>query len=91
MVDISSAILNAVKILKLKNIKTAFLDSEILMSESIKKDKKYLIINSDKNIKSTNLKFFEYLISERANKKPIAYLLKKKVSGKMSFLFLKIP
>ena len=86
MVDISSAILNAVKILKLKNIKTAFLDSEILMSESIKKDKKYLIINSDKNIKSTNLKFFEYLISERANKKPIAYLLKKKGFWKNEFL-----
>ena len=85
MVDISSAILNAVKILKLKNIKTAFLDSEILMSESIKKDKKYLIINSDKNIKSTNLKFFEYLISERANKKPIAYLLKKKGFWKNEF------
>ena len=85
MVDISSAILNAVKILKLKNIKTAFLDSEILMSESIKKGKKYLIINSDKNIKSTNLKFFEYLISERANKKPIAYLLKKKGFWKNEF------
>ena len=85
MVDISSTILNAVKILKLKNIKTAFLDSEILMSESIKKDKKYLIINSDKNIKSTNLKFFEYLISERANKKPIAYLLKKKGFWKNEF------
>ena len=39
--DINSAISNAVKILKSKKIKTAFLDSEILMSESIKKDRKY--------------------------------------------------
>ena len=74
------------KILKSKKIKTAFLDSEILMSESIKKDRKYLITNSDKNINSTNLKFFEYLISERANRKPVAYLLKKKSFWKNEFV-----
>ena len=87
--NINSAILNATKMLKAKKIKTAFLDSEILMSEAIKKDKKYLFVNPDKKINSKNLKFFEYLISQRANRKPVAYLLKKKSFWKNDFIVSK--
>ena len=87
--NINSAILNATKMLKAKKIKTAFLDSEILMSKAIKKDKKYLFVNPDKKINSKNLKFFEYLISQRANRKPVAYLLKKKSFWKNDFIVSK--
>ena len=37
-------------ILKNKNIKSYLLDSEILMSQVIEKDRKYVILNSNKQI-----------------------------------------
>tara|TARA_B100000886_G_C20376120_1_gene471836 strand:+ start:336 stop:1181 length:846 start_codon:yes stop_codon:yes gene_type:complete len=89
MIDIKSAISHAAKILKEKKIKTAVLDSEILMLESIKKDNRYLITNSEKKINKKNLKFFEDLIIQRANRKPVAYLLKKKGFWKNEFIVSK--
>ena len=64
--------------LKRNNINSFQLDSEILLSEIIQKDRKFLILNYDKELKKKTLENFDDLISQRAKGKPIAYLTKKK-------------
>ena len=76
--NISSALINGAKILKEKHIYTANLDSEILMSKAINKDRKYILINSNKKINTKDLNYFDALIQQRSSGKPIAYLINKK-------------
>ena len=64
--------------LKKNNINSFQLDSEILLSEIIQKDRKFLILNHDKELKKKTLENFNDLISQRSKGKPIAYLTKKK-------------
>ena len=76
--NIQSAILEGANILKNKSINSAKLDSEILLASVIDKDRKYLILNNDQNIKEKNLKYFKELINKRSFREPIAYLTNKK-------------
>ena len=76
--NIKSAIIIGKNILKDQYIQTAQLDTEILMAKAIDEDRKYIILNDQKNLKNTNLKYFEKLIKERASRKPIAYLVEQK-------------
>ena len=84
--NIETALKKGQLILKDNKIKSAVLDSEILMSQAIRKDKKYIILNYNKKIKKKDLKYFDFLIQERSKKKPIAYLVKKKDFWKYEFL-----
>ena len=83
--DIQSAIIKGSKILKDQHISTAQLDSEILMMKVIGKDKKFIILNNDKNLRIEKLKEFNQLILERSNRKPIAYLTNCKQFWKYEF------
>ena len=76
--NIQSAILEGANILKNKSINSAKLDSEILLASVIEKDRKYLILNDDQNIKEKNLIHFQKLINKRSFREPIAYLTNKK-------------
>jgi len=76
--NIQSAVLKGANILKDKFIQTAQLDTEILMAKALGANREYVILNNNKNLKDKNFKYFQYLIKERANRKPIAYLLNKK-------------
>ena len=76
--NIQSAILEGANILKNKSINSAKLDSEILLASVIDKDRKYLILNNDQNIKEKNLINFQKLINKRSFREPIAYLTNKK-------------
>ena len=76
--NIHSAIIEGAIILKDKSIKSAKLDSEILLASVIDKDRKYLILNNGQNIKEKNLKHFQKLIKKRSFREPIAYLTNKK-------------
>ena len=76
--NIQSAILFGTNILKKKFIRTAQLDSEILMAKVIDRDRKYILLNNKKNLAHNNLKYFKKLIKERSLRKPIAYLINKK-------------
>ena len=84
--DIETALKKGKLILRDNKIKSAELDGEILMSQAIRKDKKYIILNYNKKIKKKDLKYFDFLIQERIKKKPIAYLTKKKDFWKYEFL-----
>ena len=48
--NIEKAITEANQILKKNNIKSSKLDCEILMSQAINKDRKFVILNSDQNL-----------------------------------------
>ncbi len=71
--------------LKKSKINSPFLDSEILMSEVIKEDRKYLILNLNKKINKKTYNYFKELINERTKGKPIAYLTGKKCFWKHEF------
>ncbi len=61
------------------------LDSEILLSKIIKKNRKYLILNSNEELKKENIKSFDYLVKRRKKGEPIAYLINKKEFWKQNF------
>ena len=68
----------ASKKLKKNNIKTFQIDSEILLANTINKDRKYIILNFNDQIKKFYLEKFNELIDRRSKGEPIAYLIKKK-------------
>ena len=84
--NIYTAIKKGSKILKKKNIKSSDLDCEILLAKAIKKQRKYLILNLDKQVNNENLQNYEYLINQRSTGKPIAFLTKKKNFWKSEFI-----
>ena len=84
--DIQSALKKGQSILIDNNIISAKLDSEILMSQAIRKNKKFIILNLHKAIKKKDLDYFDNLIHERAKSKPIAQIIKKKDFWKYEFI-----
>jgi len=61
------------------------LDSEILLSKIIEKNRQYLILNSNEELKKENIKSFDYLVKRRKKGEPIAYLINKKEFWKQNF------
>ena len=84
--DINSALKKGQSILIDNNIISAKLDSEILMSQAIRKNKEFIILNLNKKIKKRDLDYFDNLIQERAKSKPIAQIIKKKDFWKYEFI-----
>ena len=76
--NIYSTIKEGSKILKKNDIKYPDLDSEILLAKVLKKQRKYLILNLNKQMKKQNFEIYKDLINQRSEGKPIAYLIKKK-------------
>ena len=76
--NIQSAVTEGTNVLKDKSILSAQLDTEILMAKALGKNREYIILNQDKVLNIENLEYFKKLVQERANRKPIAYLLNKK-------------
>ena len=72
--------------LKKNNIKSALLDSELLLSKAINKSREFIILNSKYNINKKDYHHFQNLINQRSNGKPIAYLTNKKFFWKYEFL-----
>ena len=83
--DIQSALEKGQLILIDNNIISAKLDSEILMSQAIRKNKKFIILNLHKEIEKRDFDYFNNLIQERAKSKPIAQIIKKKDFWKYEF------
>ena len=86
---INSAILEGAKFLKSKYIASAYLDSEILMAKAINKNRKYVLMNLDKNLLYKDFKNYLKLIKKRSLRKPIAYLTNKKYFWKSEFFVTK--
>jgi release factor glutamine methyltransferase len=83
--NIENIINNAAGILKQNNIANPYLDVEVLLSKSINKDRKYIILNLKKEINSNDLNDFNNLIQRRKKGEPVAYLINKKDFWKHEF------
>ena len=75
---LEKAILEGSSILKKNGIKTSRLDSEILMSKAINKDRVFMILNSNQNLEKKSLNCFFDLIKKRSIGTPVSYLTGKK-------------
>ena len=76
--NIYSVVKEGTKILESNFIKSAKLDSEILLAKAINKDRKYILLNQNIIIDQKKLTTFRKLIHCRSNKKPIAQIINKK-------------
>jgi len=75
---LEKVILEGSSILKKNGIKTSRLDSEILMSKAINKDRVFMILNSNQNLEKKSLNCFFDLIQKRSIRTPVSYLTGKK-------------
>ena len=76
--NVSELLNSGAKILKQNKIETHQLDSELVLSSLLKKKRENLLINLNEKVSENIVINFEKLIIRRANKKPLAYILKKK-------------
>ena len=72
--NIEIAIKKACQELKNNQIGSALLDSELLLSKVIKKDRKFILLNVDKELSQNEQDSFKKLILKRSRGKPLAYL-----------------
>ena len=83
--NIFEAIKKGDAILRESGIKSYKIDSEILMSKVIKKNRTDIILNSKTELSQKNYNLYENLIIQRSKQKPIAYLIGKKEFWKYEF------
>ena len=83
--NIEKTLNKAIVFLKQHNVKNPHLDSEILLSKIINKDRKYIILNLKENLKDKDLNNFNVLIDRRRKGEPIAYLVNNKEFWKYTF------
>ncbi|MDC0627828.1 peptide chain release factor N(5)-glutamine methyltransferase [Candidatus Pelagibacter sp.] len=83
--NIENILNEGINILQKNKIANPQLDSEILLSNSIKKDKKHIILNPKEILNLEQLGKFKSLIERRKKGEPIAYLINKKEFWKDEF------
>ena len=83
--NIENILNEGVNILQKNKIANPQLDSEILLSNSIKRDKKHIILNPKEILNLEQLGKFKSLIERRKKGEPIAYLINKKEFWKDEF------
>ena len=83
--NIFEAIKKGDAILRESGIKSYKIDSEILMSRVIKKNRADTILNSKTELSQKDYNLYENLIIQRSKQKPIAYLTGKKEFWKYEF------
>ena len=83
--NIENILNEGIDVLQKNKIANPQLDSEILLSNSIKRDKKHIILNPKEVLNSEQLVKFKSLIERRKKGEPIAYLINKKEFWKDEF------
>jgi len=83
--NIENTLNKAVEILKNFNINYPNLDSEILLSKVISKDRNYIILNGKKKLSYKYLNNYFKLIERRKRGEPVAYLTNRKEFWNYSF------
>ena len=83
--NLENTLNEGINILQKNKISNPRLDSEILLSSSIHRDKKYIILNPKELVNSEQLSKFKSLIERRTKGEPVAYLINKKEFWKDEF------
>ena len=73
------------KLLKLKNIHTYHLDTELILSNVLNSSREKILINLNNRINKKNFLKFKKLILRRKKKEPIAHILKIKEFWRYNF------
>ena len=73
------------KKLKLNDINTHILDTELLLSYALNLQREQVLTNLDAKIKKSRFNFFKKLLNRRQKKEPIAYIINKKEFWKNNF------
>mgnify|MGYP001316743707 CR=1 FL=1 len=73
------------KILKVNNIKSYSLDSELILAKVLNSTREELLINLEKKVDDLKFNSFKKLLLRRKKKEPLAYILKKKEFWKNNF------
>ena len=73
--NLENTLNEGINILQKNKILNPQLDSEILLTNLIKRDKKHIILNPKKILNSGQLDDFKGLIERRKKGEPIAYLI----------------
>jgi len=76
--NVSELLNSGAKTLKQNKIETHLLDSELVLSNLLDKQRENLLINLNEKVSKKTIYDFEKLISRRANREPLAYILKNK-------------
>ena len=83
--NIDIAIKEACQELKNNYVRSALLDSELLLSKVIKKDREFILLNPDKELDQNDQNKFKDLILKRIKGKPLAQLIGIKSFWKYDF------
>jgi len=83
--NIQGILNKAIKTLKKNKTPNPQLDSEVLLSNLIKRDKKYIILNPKDILSSEQAEKFKNLIERRKKGEPVAHLINKKEFWKDEF------
>ena len=70
--NIANVLSEGISILKANKISSPQLDTEILLSNSIKRDKKYIILNPEQILSLKQINKFKDLITRRKKGEPVA-------------------
>ena len=82
---LEAAIQNGYQKLRNSNIKSALLDSELIMSNVINKSREFMILNDNTDISIDDYNNFQKIIDQRSRGRPIAHITNKKVFWKYEF------
>ncbi len=82
---LQTALYEASRLLAKKKVISANLDSEILLSHVIKKDRKYVLLNLSESLKKRYICEYRNLIKKRSLLKPVSYITGKKEFWKYEF------
>mgnify|MGYP001026030445 FL=1 len=82
---LQKAIHDAYHNLKSYNIKSALLDSELLMANVLNESREHIVLNLNKDIAKKDYDNFQNMVNQRSEGKPIAYLMNKKFFWKYEF------
>jgi release factor glutamine methyltransferase len=83
--NIRTILNEGIEILKKNKISNPQLDCEMILSNSIKKDKKHIILNPKELLNSEQTNTFKNLIERRKKGEPVAYLINSKEFWKDEF------
>jgi release factor glutamine methyltransferase len=78
MAQVQDIISNATIELKKKNIQSARLDAEILLSTVLKSNRLDLVLKKNQNINLEEEQLFNHFLDKRKNNEPVAYIIKNK-------------
>ena len=84
--NVSELLQSGAKVLRLNKIETHQLDSELVLSNLLKKQRENLIINLNLKVSETTVLNFKNLINRRAKREPLAYILRNKEFWSKDFL-----